>query len=361
MGISINEKCGVVMQKLLVFLLLLFAAGCTNKGPGISGEEKKLCSRIIGMDSEFDSVFVKTREIELNTGPDNFIGWPGKAEVKKNKVYVSSSNPAAIYVLGMEGNLITKIGEKGNGPGEYALIRDFDVDDDGNIYILDTQNSRVSVFSNNNAFLRSFQIKYSTNICTDNKGGYFLYNSGAASGSGINVISHFDKEGKQVKEFCPVFSHALIMGGAIISGADDNIYISNVSTYLVRKYSQEGELLGEYKDASTIFKELDVKGRIAAPEELRAIFILTGIAAVKNNLVITEYTRPEPKGKWNDIYFTDGTLLKRGIKVNEKFGLRVISDDENLYYIEKPDTGGKYNAEEKYNYKISGFRIKGEK
>jgi hypothetical protein len=343
------------MKKYLLLFALLYIAGCSGKKPPVNIDEKKLCDRIMEMNSEFDSVFVKTKEIEINPGEENAFGFLRKTIIRNNNIYIATGLPNTMMVFNPEGKLIRKIGRLGSGPGEFKIVRDFDVDDKGNIYVLDTPNGRVSVFTDNNVFLNSFPAKICSNICADNKGGYFLYNSGADIKSDVNVIAHYNKGGEVIKEFCPVFSHAQVMGGTIFRGFDDNIYISNVSTYLAKKYDFDGKLLGEYKDVSTIFKELDVKGRMPAQEELLAIHSLTGMAVTNNNLVILEYYRPEPKGQWNDIYYTDGTLLKRGIKTDAKLRLRVIANDENLYYVKEPETG------QDYNFKIVGYKIRGSK
>lgn len=347
------------MKSYLILFILLCAAGCTNKEPFVNGDEKKLCDRITKMDSEFDSVFVKIKEIEINPGDDNVFGFIKKAIIKKNNIYISTSQPAAILVLALDGKLIRKIGGPGSGPGEYKAIRDFDVDGNGNIYLLDTPNSRVSVFSDKNVFLNSFSVKINSHICSDNKGGYFLYNSGADPKSGVNVVTHFDKKGEQIKDFCRAFNSIPMIGGAIICAFDNNIYLNNASTYLVKKYNMDGRLLSEYKDVPAIFKESEVKGIVMEQDKLQALPVLTGISVTCKNLVILEYQRHTPQGKWNDIYYTDGTLLKRGLKVNYNLGLRVISDDENICYIQAPETGSDYN--ENTNYKIVCYQVRGSK
>jgi len=349
------------MKKYLLLCILLGLIGCTNKESETRNSEKILCDKIMKMDSEFDSIFIKAKEIEIDLGKDNYIGFIGKAILKNNKIYISGSRPAGIYVLSIEGKIIKKIGNVGSGPGEYRVIRDFDVDENGNIFLLDTPNGRVSVFSDNGNFINSFPTKYATNLCTDNDDGYFLYNSAVEPKSGLNVISHFDKEGKLIKEFCPVFTNVQIIGGTIVHAPDNNIYVCNVSTYLAKKYSVSGDYLSEFKDASTSFKGLDIKGRLATPEELKTIFSLTGMAVTKSNIVILEYSQAEPKGKWNDIYYTDGTLLKRGIKINNRFRLNVKSDDNKVYYIEEPIIDAVIDEKAAYNYKILCYSIRGEK
>jgi hypothetical protein len=349
------------VEKYFILLLSLLVCGCADKKNGSSNlADKALCERITKMNSEFDSIFVKTAAIVPDLGADNNLGWINQAKIINNNIYISDPKGAAIYILTMEGKFIAKIGNKGNGPGEFITLRDFDVDNSGYVYVLDSSNLRVSIFEKNN-FIKSFPVIFATNICADYNGGAYLYKSGVDIKSSINALYHYNGDGKMVKEFCSPFSHVQMSGGKIIRDYDGNIYVNNVSTYLVKRFGVEGNLLNEYKDAPLIFKELDVKGRWATRDELNAITSLIGMTVTKNNLLILQYYRPEPKGNWIDIYCTDGTLLKRSLKIGETQMLNATSDDENIYFVEQPVMGKMFTEKSDSGFKIIGYKIRGSK
>lgn len=78
---------------------------------------------------------------------------------KNGNIYISDSSGNGIFKFDNSGNFIQQISHKGQGPGEYIKINDFDIDGD-NLIIND---SRLLYFDLNGNFLKtkSLDIKYS--------------------------------------------------------------------------------------------------------------------------------------------------------------------------------------------------------
>lgn len=56
----------------------------------------------------------------------------------------------------VSGNHLYDIGKRGSGDGELNLPRDVDIGPDGNVYVIDSGNFRVEVFSQDGRFIRKF-------------------------------------------------------------------------------------------------------------------------------------------------------------------------------------------------------------
>ena len=73
------------------------------------------------------------------------------------------------------GTPITSYGRRGNGPGEYVLPTDFDIDDT-NVYLLDNPDKSLLVFSHDGTFIKQLEMPFfAAGVCKlDN--GNFVFN-----------------------------------------------------------------------------------------------------------------------------------------------------------------------------------------
>lgn len=74
-----------------------------------------------------------------------------------------SSHEDGIQVFDGQGRFESSIGKAGEGPGEFKAIRDIMVGPDGNLWILDRGNQRLSVVSNDGRVLDSFPARFGFN------------------------------------------------------------------------------------------------------------------------------------------------------------------------------------------------------
>ena len=108
----------------------------------------------------YSSVFKNVRTIILETSRNCLIGATTELQIFDSCIYLLDARVAkSLFVFDMEGRFIRKIGSLGNGPGEYAVIKDFTLDtENGVIYLLD-QRHRVHKYQLDGTFIHSITIQ----------------------------------------------------------------------------------------------------------------------------------------------------------------------------------------------------------
>ena len=102
----------------------------------------------------------------------------GLAVTSGGNLLVTDRGNHCVWVLTTNGNVLSRIGSKGHGPGELFYPFGITVDIKGNIIITESGNNRISVFSSSGAFLKHFGCKGSEpgmfhhprHVCVNTKG-----------------------------------------------------------------------------------------------------------------------------------------------------------------------------------------------
>lgn len=94
-----------------------------------------------------------------------FLGTLGDGELSRpvglafdqrtRQLYVADTGDHRVAVLSMQDTLVTAIGARGTGPGQFNFPTFVTLDDAGRLYVSDSLNCRVQVFSPEGAFERS--------------------------------------------------------------------------------------------------------------------------------------------------------------------------------------------------------------
>lgn len=81
--------------------------------------------------------------------------------------YVSDGyGNSRIIKFSPEGKYLFEWGKKGDAEGEFNIPHGLDLDDKGNVYVTDRENSRIQVFDSSGRFLKTFSNKNFGNICS---------------------------------------------------------------------------------------------------------------------------------------------------------------------------------------------------
>lgn len=88
-------------------------------------------------------------------GPELFGQVASLAVDDLGRIYVAEGQAHEIRVFNPDGSHLRTLGRKGGGPGEFEQISGMDWGPDGNLWIMDTGNSRLSVFDTTGAYVTS--------------------------------------------------------------------------------------------------------------------------------------------------------------------------------------------------------------
>jgi len=94
-----------------------------------------------------------------------------------NKFYVADKylRSNLLIVYNAEGMPVSSVGSQGRGPGEYLQITDFDIDNSGNIHLIDGQADNLIIFNTKYEFSETKKLPYEVDMikCLDN-GNYLV-------------------------------------------------------------------------------------------------------------------------------------------------------------------------------------------
>lgn len=155
-----NKKICCVLLKVYALLIITSFLSCNNKTTNeditenFSNNNGDYLTFLLDDESEknegliMSSLFRSAKPILLEITDSSLIGKISKLEEFDNKLIILDSFIAkSIFVFDMDGHFLRRIGNLGEGPGEYSRISDFTIDrDNGNIYALDDNRQVVNIY-----------------------------------------------------------------------------------------------------------------------------------------------------------------------------------------------------------------------
>jgi len=124
---------------------------------GSRGDDKGQFRMITAMSSGPDGMYVADRlrgDIQVLGREGNYLYSFGKGNVTfpsalvvsaDNRVIVADTHDNTLKIF-RDGKLIEKIGNTGNGPGQFSAVTDMWLSDDNKLYVADSLNNRIQVF-----------------------------------------------------------------------------------------------------------------------------------------------------------------------------------------------------------------------
>src|SRR5918999_1729581 len=189
----------------------------------------------------------------------------GIALDQEGNVYVADTENSRIQVFSNNGTFISTIGKYGTRNGTLTFPEGIALDQEGNVYVADTENSRIQVFSNNGTFISTIG-KYGT------RNGTLTFPEGIA----------LDQEG--------------------------NVYVADTENSRIQVFSNNGTFI------STIGKYGTTNGTLRSPEGIALDQEGNVYVADTANNRISAFSRQSPitniafSGKEGEIYGNDKTI-----------------------------------------------------
>lgn len=254
-------------------------------------------------------------------------------------------------------------GGQGSGDGEFSLPTDIDIDDQGNVFVLDTGNRRVQRFDSNGGFLGKFSLPPGTS----NLGALGV----APGGGAVYVPVWVPSQGYQVSVYEPDGSFVRFLGtgqgGAGATFVDPqglavdeagHVYVLEGSNPRVQEFDTNGALLREWSSGLSSASwdiEVDAAGNVYIVRDgLVQKFdtsgtLLTqwtyaggqsfGVAADgRGNVFVTNHSegvvlRYDSDGTsistWGGVGEGDGRFLPQGVAVDAEFHVYVVDEAQS--------------------------------
>ena len=185
------KKKSSLVSCLLVFFAVSFSA-CSPSRPETGAQIEIPFDRFkevtAGSPAEVYQVEAERYSIPLEVEVQAALGDIVKAVMRNGKLYLVGENRNTLVVLPMDGGSCAVLAKQGRGPGEYLSITDFDVDDNGNIWIVDGVKDLLLQYSGQMEFVgdRSGEFDANKIKCLPNGGFAFqvaCWDRSAYSGS----------------------------------------------------------------------------------------------------------------------------------------------------------------------------------
>ncbi|GHT49438.1 6-bladed beta-propeller [Bacteroidia bacterium] len=187
-------------QTYLLILSLLIFGGCQkfkSKEIGDSGIHIKVISENYQKEINYSTLFDTMKSVKLETNDESLIGMIDKIRLAENRFFILDRLQKTLLVFSDTGKFLWKINNKGNGPGEYSAIIDFDLNND-KLYLFDP-NRNVLEYDLSGNFIKNYPLKrFGTSIAV--KDAYFyLYTCNYPTDEGNYQLLIMDDYGRNLK------------------------------------------------------------------------------------------------------------------------------------------------------------------
>ena len=177
---------------------------------------------------------------------------------KSGAVWVLDKKKSRIAKLDESGNILTSIGSPGRGKGELDDAEDFAISSTGFIFVADTGNSRVQVFSDKGVFTKEIgKLDKPVAIALDPQNGLYVLDKGRSQ------VSYYSAKGDLLGVFGKRAdgSDILVKPVALMATRDEVLVLDSSQ---VKVFSQKGQYIRSFADDGS------GPGELAEPEEITA-------------------------------------------------------------------------------------------
>lgn len=131
------------MKKILIWTLILLLNACQKS------VENNNCFFLSSKEAKVSDIVKNYILIALETTEDNLILDPTVVKISQDKIFVLDrfSPSKSLYVFLKSGKYIGKIGNKGEGPGEYVMPHSFVINErDNRLFLRDMATNKILVY-----------------------------------------------------------------------------------------------------------------------------------------------------------------------------------------------------------------------
>lgn len=197
---------------------------------------------------------IKNKEyILLDTSVDEaLLRHTSNIKIKDGYIYVLDVLSRKLIAFNEDGSFAKTISKQGQGPEEYATISDYDIDNNGNVYLYDGNKKTILLFNRKNKFVKSLKVPFYSHSIKVLPNGNILFglastNEGLAKGYRVALT---DASLNLLEKYIPYdeyVDHTFIIDSKFHDSAHNQItYYKGIDDY-VYLFNQEGKLTKSIK------------------------------------------------------------------------------------------------------------------
>lgn len=171
-----------------------------------------------------------------------FVNAYGLATDKAGNLYVADTDNNRIQVFSAKGAFLRKWGTAGIGNGQFLSPHDVAISPDGSVWVADYRNNRLQQFDSGGGFKQAIAIGGATGVGIDSDGNVFV--SYIVGGTGR--VGRYDK----ASDFAPAKTWGGVQSvGDVEVSADGSIYVADLrgAPPNVKRFDSTGKLLNTIK------------------------------------------------------------------------------------------------------------------
>lgn len=210
-------KCNVKVLFAIVFFSVIISCSERNKDSNPHSNVKKIeIPDNIDEPLPWESLIAEIKIIPLETNKNCLIGKVSRISNLNDKFYIQDKTNKVLFVFDERGKFLFKIDKKGKAGGEYLELRDFKVDKDGNIYLLDFQ--KIIKYSLTGEYLSTIPLNNFSGkerydflnpleFALGNDGDFYMYNGSMGIGQSLKnqfAIYKINPKGKITGRYLPI-------------------------------------------------------------------------------------------------------------------------------------------------------------
>jgi hypothetical protein len=346
------------MKKSVIFvtIILLLFGQCANKG---EEEAKKNLGypirkdiiqgikTVMNPDYPRDGLFTYRMADVITLGRegepnDGILFFPYIIRVDPiGNIYVLDAEDVNIKIYDRNGRWIRNVGRRGQGPGEYTNLSDFDVSIDGRIFILDTQQHCMLILKPDGTFDSRILLKGSClRLKVDSIGQVYLQQNISFIRKGDHgsyememILKRIDSRGKNLFEYGK-FPYSKVVWGPkktergirIVShrsreahstvwivGKEDQLFVGYSGNYLITVFDRKGKPLFRFGREFNQVKHPLFNPDLAHPRHYPAFYSRYLFIDDEGNLWLKQYDENEKTDHLYDVFSRDGIFIRQAV------------------------------------------------
>ncbi|MCW3491324.1 6-bladed beta-propeller [Dethiobacter alkaliphilus] len=172
---------------------------------------------------------------------DDALNKPMSAAMGDGRIYVSDTNNHRIQVFTEDGTLLQMFGQRGMGEGEFLYPYGIVVGPEGNLYIADMYRRDIQVLTPDGEFVRIFAEETGGNTAINGPGGMYLDNNDRLFVANVNTgkVAVFDIATEELLQVVAVEGDVFAPNDVTVD-EDGYIYVVDTGGQRVVVYSPDG-------------------------------------------------------------------------------------------------------------------------